>query len=224
MNDADVQKQIRQMVAFIDQEANEKAAEIDAKAAEEFAIEKDNLVNQQKQKILQFYQKKEKQIELQRKIQQSNLQNQSRIAILKARENLIQQLKDQAVEKLALIPQDSNKYLLLLTNLTAQALYRLIEKEVYIKCRQQDLNLVQQAVTKAASMYKQDIKRDVNVVVLQNQFLNPEIAGGIEAFTSDGKIKIINTLEARLDMLFGQMIPEVREKLFGKNMNRKHDN
>ena len=56
------------MVAFIDQEANEKAAEIDAKAQEEFAIEKDNLVNQQKQKIQQFYQKKEKQVELQRKM------------------------------------------------------------------------------------------------------------------------------------------------------------
>lgn len=38
------------------------------KAQEEFAIEKDNIVNQQKQKILQFYQKKEKQIELQRKM------------------------------------------------------------------------------------------------------------------------------------------------------------
>ena len=68
MNEADVQKQIRQMVAFIDQEANEKAAEIDAKAQEEFAIEKDNLVNQQKQKIQQFYSKKEKQVELQRKM------------------------------------------------------------------------------------------------------------------------------------------------------------
>ena len=56
------------MVAFIDQEANEKAAEIDAKAQEEFAIEKDNLVNQQKLKIQQFYQKKEKQVELQRKM------------------------------------------------------------------------------------------------------------------------------------------------------------
>merc|ERR1712127_761969 len=111
MNEADVQKQIRQMVAFIDQEANEKAAEIDAKAAEEFAIEKDNLVNQQKQKILQFFSKKEKQIELQRKIQQSNLQNQSRISILKAREELIQRLHDQAVGELAKIPQDSDKYL-----------------------------------------------------------------------------------------------------------------
>ena len=30
--------------------------------------------------------------------------------------------------------------------------------------------------------------------------------GGIEAYTSDGKIKIVNTLEARLDMLFSQVM------------------
>ncbi len=30
-------------------------------------------------------------------------------------------------------------------------------------------------------------------------------AGGVEAYTSDGKIKIINTLEARLSMLFSQV-------------------
>lgn len=30
-------------------------------------------------------------------------------------------------------------------------------------------------------------------------------AGGIEAYTGDGKIKIVNTLEARLDMLFSQV-------------------
>lgn len=130
------------MVAFIEQEANEKAAEIDAKAQEEFAIEKDNLVNQQKQKILQFYQRKEKQIELQRKIQYSNLQNQSRIAILKAREDLIQQLRDQAIQQLSLISNDETRYTQLLTNLIAQALFRFIEREVIIKCREKDLNLV----------------------------------------------------------------------------------
>lgn len=221
MNDADVQKQIRQMVAFIDQEANEKAAEIDAKAAEEFAIEKDNLVNQQKQKILQFFSKKEKQIELQRKIQQSNLQNQARISILKAREELVQKMRDQAVTELAKIPQDSDKYLGLLTNLIAQSLYRLTERDVFIKCREQDLNLVNQAATQAKAMYKNELKKEARVVVLQ-QYLSPQIAGGIEAYTSDGKIKIINTLEARLNMMFMQMIPEIREKLFGKNQNRAH--
>ena len=131
------------MVAFIDQEANEKAAEIDTKAQEEFAIEKDNLVNQQKQKIIQFYQKKEKQIELQRKIQNSNLQNQSRIAILKAREDLIQKLKEEALTQMSTVSRDDNRYSQLLTNLVAQALYRLVEKEVIIRCREKDLKLVQ---------------------------------------------------------------------------------
>lgn len=224
MNDADVQKQIRQMVAFIDQEANEKAAEIDAKAAEEFNIEKDNLVNQQKQKILQFYQKKEKQIELQRKIQNSNLQNQSRVAILKAREDLIQRLKDDAAKNLGTVSQDRDKYLELLTNLIAQCLYRLIEKEVFIKCREKDVQLVQKAIEGARALYQRDIKRDVKVTLLNNTFLPADIAGGIEAYVADGKIKVDNTLEARLDMLFVQMIPEIRVKLFGKNVNRAHDN
>jgi len=223
MNDTDVQKQIRQMVAFIDQEANEKAAEIDAKAAEEFAIEKDNLVNQQKQKIQQFFQKKEKTVELQRKIQNSNLQNQSRIAILKAREDLIQQLKDQAVEQLSMISKDERKYLDLLTNLIAQCLYRMIEKEVVIKCREKDVQLVTKAIDGAVKMYKDAIKKDVNVTISKT-YLSDKIAGGIEAYTTDSKIKVANTLEVRLDLLFKQMVPEIREKLFGKNMNRKHDN
>ncbi|RNA37720.1 V-type proton ATPase subunit E 1 [Brachionus plicatilis] len=224
MNDLDVQKQIRQMVAFIDQEANEKAAEIDAKAQEEFAIEKDNLVNQQKQKILQFYQRKEKQIELQRKIQHSNLQNQSRIAILKAREDLIQQLRDQAIDQLSLIANDETRYTQLLTNLVAQALFRLVEREVIVKCREKDINIVNHSVEAAIGIYKNVIKKDVKVTVLNNSFLGPDIAGGIEAYNSDRKIKINNTLEARLDMLFNQMIPEIREKLFGRNKSRVHDN
>lgn len=223
MNEADVQKQIRQMVAFIDQEANEKAAEIDAKAQEEFAIEKDNLVNQQKQKIQQFYLKKEKQVELQRKIQHSNLQNQSRIAILKAREDLIQKLKDQANEQLSQVAQNPEKYSKLLTNLIAQALYRLVEKDVFIKCREKDVALVTKAIEEAKALYKSALKRDVNVVVMKS-FLNPDITGGIEAFTIDGKIRVVNTLEARLSMLFEQMVPEIRVKLFGKNVNRVHDN
>lgn len=40
ISDNDVQKQLRHMMAFIEQEANEKAEEIDAKAEEEFNIEK----------------------------------------------------------------------------------------------------------------------------------------------------------------------------------------
>lgn len=55
-------------MAFIEQEANEKAEEIDAKAEEEFNIEKGRLVQQQRLKIMEYYEKKEKQVELQKKM------------------------------------------------------------------------------------------------------------------------------------------------------------
>lgn len=60
--------QIKQMMGFIEQEANEKVEEIDAKAEEEFNIEKGRLVQQQRLKIMEFYERKEKQVELQKKM------------------------------------------------------------------------------------------------------------------------------------------------------------
>jgi V-type H+-transporting ATPase subunit E len=56
------------MMAFIEQEANEKAEEIDAKAEEEFNIEKGRLVQQQRLKIMEYYERKEKQVELLKKM------------------------------------------------------------------------------------------------------------------------------------------------------------
>ena len=61
-------QQIKHMMAFIEQEANEKAEEIDAKAEEEFNIEKGRLVQQHRLKIMEYYERKEKQVELQKKM------------------------------------------------------------------------------------------------------------------------------------------------------------
>ena len=63
-----INHQIKQMMGFIEQEANEKVEEIDAKAEEEFNIEKGRLVQQQRLKIMEFYERKENQVELQKKM------------------------------------------------------------------------------------------------------------------------------------------------------------
>jgi len=91
------------MIAFIQQEAAEKVEEIEAKAEEEFNIEKSRLVSQQRVKIIEYYDKKEKQIELQRKIQHSNLANASRLSILKARDDYIQILNKEAIQQLSIL-------------------------------------------------------------------------------------------------------------------------
>jgi len=45
LSDSDVQKQIQHMMAFIEQEANEKAEEIDAKAGKSSTSRKGGLFN-----------------------------------------------------------------------------------------------------------------------------------------------------------------------------------
>uniref|UniRef100_A0A8W4F792 ATPase H+ transporting V1 subunit E1 n=1 Tax=Sus scrofa TaxID=9823 RepID=A0A8W4F792_PIG len=187
----EVEDGIKHMMAFIEQEANEKAEEIDAKAEEEFNIEKGRLVQTQRLKIMEYYEKKEKQIEQQKKIQMSNLMNQARLKVLRARDDLI------------------------------TGLYQLLEPRMIVRCRKQDFPLVKAAVQKAIPVYKIATKRDVDVQIDQEAYLPEEIAGGVEIYNGDRKIKVSNTLESRLDLIAQQMMPEVRGALFGANANRK---
>jgi V-type H+-transporting ATPase subunit E len=57
---------------------------------------------------------------------------------------------------------------------------------------------------------------------LKKRFFFTSRAGGVELYAMGGKIKVSNTIEARLGMIFDQILPEIREKLFGVNQNRKY--
>ncbi|GAB6023892.1 V-type proton ATPase subunit E [Chamberlinius hualienensis] len=221
LSDADVQKQIKHMMAFIEQEANEKAEEIDAKAEEEFNIEKGRLVQQQRLKIMEYYEKKEKQVELQKKIQSSNMLNQARLQVLKCREDHIKNVLDEARRRLGAVTQNQSQYEGVLKNLIAQALFQMIESNISIRCRQQDLRHVEAVLPQAVQEYKTAIKKEVNVKVDTEHFLPSDICGGAEVSAQKGKIKISNTLESRLELVSYQMLPEIREILFGKNPNRR---
>lgn len=221
LSDADVQKQINHMMAFIEQEANEKVEEIDAKAEEEFNIEKGRLVQEQRLKIMEFFDKKEKQVELQRKIQSSNMLNQARLKVLKAREDHIKDVLDEARKLLHSRTRDAARYQEVLKNLIMQAVFQLLESEVSIRCRKQDLDLVERSLDAISKEYVQKIGRGCKITIDKDNFLSPECAGGIELTAQHGRIKINNTLESRLDMISQQLLPEIRETLFGSNPNRK---
>ncbi|CAH0677869.1 unnamed protein product [Spodoptera exigua] len=221
LSDADVQKQIKHMMAFIEQEANEKAEEIDAKAEEEFNIEKGRLVQQQRLKIMEYYEKKEKQVELQKKIQSSNMLNQARLRVLKVREDHVRNLLDEARKRLADVPKDEKLYSELLTALTVQALFQLMEPAVTLRVRQVDKSLVESVLSKAQNDYKAQIKKDTVLKVDTDNWLSPDTCGGIELIALKGRIKICNTLESRLELIAQQLLPEIRTALFGRNPNRK---
>lgn len=221
LSDADVQKQIKHMMAFIEQEANEKAEEIDAKAEEEFNIEKGRLVQQQRLKIMEYYEKKEKQVELQKKIQSSNMLNQARLKVLKVREDHVRNVLDEARKRLAEVPTDTKLYSELLVTLMVQALFQLVEPAVTIRVRQADKALVESLLGKAQQDYKAKIKKDVQLKIDTENYLPPDTCGGIELIAAKGRIKICNTLESRLELIALQLLPEIRTALFGRNPNRK---
>ncbi|CAL8337815.1 unnamed protein product [Arctogadus glacialis] len=221
LSDADVQKQIKHMMAFIEQEANEKAEEIDAKAEEEFNIEKGRLVQTQRLKIMEYYEKKEKQIEQQKKIQMSNLMNQARLKVLKARDDMISEMLNEARERLATIAKDPARYPALMDGLLLQGFFQLLEPKVTIRCRKLDVQIVQASIQRSIPAFKEAVKINLEVRIDQDNYLSPDISGGVELYNARGNIKVANTLESRLDLMAQQMMPEVRVALFGKNPNRK---
>ncbi|XP_029008747.1 V-type proton ATPase subunit E 1a [Betta splendens] len=221
LTDADVQKQIKHMMAFIEQEAKEKVEEIEAKADEEFNIEKGRLVQTQRVKMMEYFEKKEKQIEQHKKIQMSNLRNQARLKVLKARDDMIVDLLNVARQRLAEIAKNPATYSKLLEGLLLQGFYQLLEPKVIIRCRQQDVEVIQAALHKIIPVYKEAVKRNIDVKIDPERHLPSNICGGVELYNDNGKIKVSNTLESRLELIAHQMMPEIREKLFGPNPNRK---
>ena len=74
-----------------------------------------------------------------------------------------------------------------------------------------------QVVPEAIEKYKQAAKREVNVVINSRDFL-PDDQIGVEAVEAKGRrIRVMNTLDSRLETVKDTKMPEIRQKLFPKS-------
>ncbi|KAL8138802.1 hypothetical protein V2J09_004803, partial [Rumex salicifolius] len=225
MNNADVSKQIQQMVRFIHQEAEEKANEISVSAEEEFNIEKLQLVEAEKKKIRQEYERKEKQVQIRKKIEYSMQLNASRIKVLQAQDDLVNSMKENASKELLRISGDHHHYKKLLKDFIVQSLLRLKEPAVLLRCRKSDAHMVQSVVHSAEKEYAHIADVHAPEVIVDTIYLPPApthhnshdltCAGGVVLASRDGKIVFENTLDARLDVAFRKKLPQIRKQLFG---------
>jgi len=232
LRDEDVQKQLKHMVSFILKEANEKADEIKVKAEEEFNIERQRLLLAEKAKLVKDFEKKEKQLEVNKKIAYSNELNQARLRTLKSREDAVNRILHDAFKQLSTISQ-SPTYKDLLVVLIIQAAIKLNEPSALVLCRQIDVQLVQEAIPKAINQYTKLTNRQIKLDIDTKNFLPPprvegsdapSCAGGILLATNEGKIICSNTLEQRLGTAHEQLLPTCRTMLFGRSLSRKYFN
>jgi len=228
MDDKEAERQIQQMVNFILNEAKDKAEEIEAKALEDFNIEKLKLVQQMKDKIRQEYVRKAKQVETQCAIARSTAINRSRLEKIKARQEVLGKVQEDVTAKLQKELNDPSKHKKLITNLIAQGLLMLLEDEVTVKCRQCDLQMVQGCLGEAAALYASTIKaqagvsKTVNLTIDKSGYLpgpptgsaGASCIGGVTLCCAGGLIKVNNTLDERLKLTMELDKPAIRGILF----------
>ncbi|KAL1193782.1 V-type proton ATPase subunit E2 [Cardamine amara subsp. amara] len=228
MNDADVSKQIQQMVRFIRQEAEEKANEISISAEEEFNIERLQLLESAKRKLRQDYDRKLKQVDIRKRIDYSTQLNASRIKYLQAQDDVVTSMKDSAAKDLLRVSNDKNAYKKLLKGLIVESLLRLKEPSVLLRCREMDKKVVESVIEDAKKQYTDKAKvASPKITIDEKVFLppppNPKLtnshdlhcSGGVVLASQDGKIVCENTLDARLDLAFRQKLPQIRKTLVG---------
>ena len=155
--------ELKKMTAFIHQEALEKAKEIHIKADEEFAIEKSKLVRQETSSIDSQYAKKHKQASMSQQITRSTLANKTRIKVLSARQELLDELFEKARDKLATYSEDKGNYEGMCKGLILEGLYALNEDKVTVRARKADYEVVKKAINGAKKEYKENLDKDVNV-------------------------------------------------------------
>jgi len=227
MQKADADRQIDQMTEFIHQEAREKAEEIAVKTNSEANAKKLTLRDELLLKLQSSYAKKKENHQIQSKIQRSKVMNLARIDVMKSRDTQIASLKSQVLSELTKTSQDS-KYPQLMTFLVAEALMKLMEKEVYVQFRQEDEQYMAKAIKDGVALFQATIKKSTGVtpqveVLHDDEYLpagpdgtpRESCTGGVRLFARGGQIVCDNTLDSRLDKAVLDMLPSLRGILFG---------
>jgi len=228
MNQADVDRQLSNMIQFIQKEARERAEELKDEAEQEFNKEKQKIIQENKKKINAEFERKKKQVEIRKKIAYSNELNQSRLTLLKAREDALQEVFTEACRRLHEVDKKPD-YPHLIEKLIVQGLLKLKEPEISVICREVDNQVVESVLASAARTYEAKSKQKVKLVIDHAHRLAPpasaraltSCAGGVLLTAKEGRILCNNTLEQRLGLAYDNLLPEIRTTLFGRSASRK---
>ncbi|KAI5867566.1 ATPase, V1/A1 complex, subunit E [Durotheca rogersii] len=221
LSDDQVEQELRKMTAFIKQEALEKAHEIEIKANEEFSIEKSRLVREETDSIDAAHAKKLKQASMSQQITRSTVANKTRLKVLAARQQLLDDIFAAAAARLSDGTADPARYRVTLKNLLLEGLYALEEPEIQARVRKADYDILRPAITDAEKEYKSNTGFDTKVTIDEANPLPEGSSGGVVIVGGQGKIEINNTFDERLLLLQSSSLPAVRRTLFGENPNRK---
>jgi V-type H+-transporting ATPase subunit E len=213
--------QIRQMVNFILQEAHEKGNEIRVKTEHDFNLEKQTRVHEAKLSIQEEFAKKEKDREIQARIERSAEIGECKVKKMKVRDDLLNNLVSEAGQKCAMVTRGTN-YPQLLQKLIVQGLIKIEETTVTIYCRGEDMATVKSILPAAVDEYVEIIEKEsgiklapkVSINTNESKNLPDSSFGGVTLTAINGKIVCDNTMATRLELVYEELLPSIRAIIF----------
>ena len=198
-------------------------------------MQKNAYVSAEKDKISESFKNDLANQEVKMKIEKSKEQNEKRIMKMRKVNDYIDQLnvvcRDKVKEDLA---NDQSAYKKLLKDLLLQGLIKLMESTVVIRCREQDVGLIEDVMEEAVSEYRQMIVDQVKIfegkspdeipckiTIDTSKYLlsadeDPKagIIGGFKMLVKRGKIVLSQSVDDRIALCFQAAIPAIRYMLF----------
>jgi V-type H+-transporting ATPase subunit E len=139
---------------------------------------------------------------------------------IEERNTCLMQTVDIVKKNLAETVKKTDQYKKIVTDLIVQGALLLLEPEVTVQCRKEDMALVKSVIDEAQKRYTAEIKsqtggvsKSVKLVVNESQPLVGKI-GGVILQTAGGAIRVDNTLDTRLGLLVEKDKPTIRKILF----------
>merc|ERR1711998_346213 len=161
MDTPSANQQVTHMRDFIIHEATEKADEISAKAEQDYHVEKQRLVEEERLRLKEEYSRREKNVELESKIANATETNKNKLLVLSAAAAQVENTFAEAYESLKAVP-GKPEYEKLLVDLISEGVGMLGLKEVKVMCRAADKAKVMSAAGKV-----QGVKINVDDMDLQ---------------------------------------------------------
>ncbi|GIX61940.1 vacuolar ATP synthase subunit E [Babesia caballi] len=219
MDDVEAQRQIKQMVNFILNEAKDKAEEIESSAVEDFNVQKMTLFQQKKDEIRAKLTKKINTMKLEKIRAQNTASREIHDRVLRHQSGIIDDIATEALQKVREQMGTDNEYKRILVLLILKGLMSLASNDVLIRCRKEDTTIVKNSIAEAKSRFStltQDALGstwDLTADIDPKTFLSSDNFG-VVVTTSDGKVECDCTLNSRLGICCDKLIPEFKAELF----------
>lgn len=211
---------IQQMIEMIKKEAKEEADEIIRDAKLRVQKERNKTYNQMYDQLVVDFNERESNENTQRRLELSRRTNESRLDVQKHRSSLLDELKHDTETKLKATISNKKVYKELLRKLLLEGAVRLIESDIQILCREEDVSLIKEIIADAEKDFQEFMRNNMNkeyttkFTIIDKKFMEKEEIGGVILYCNRFKTVLNNSLKSRLELTFESSIPDVRRKLF----------